>query len=765
MQKRWSIRTYLWLLALAVAVPCAGLLTYSILSDARHDQDQVGTTTLTLAQLVASQTKQFLGDAESLAAKLSQRPAIRALDPKRRDPVFDQFLDLHPQFANLVVCDATGKVIHSAIPPPGDKPLELIRAQWSDAVLRNGRFTVGKPIVGRLTHRWVCALGYPIKDDKGKTVGALGMSVDLARFHIAVSPVTLPPNSTITIIDQDGSVMMRSPGSQTWIGKSARGMEIVDFILAHDEGHVIAGGHHDEKRIYGFTSIPKIGWRVYVGIPTSFAFASARVNTLRASLAGGSLLCVVVAAVVFLGRLINEPVGSLFRAATAAAEGRPQSLAMTAGPREIAAVAEEFNRMLAIRHQKDLEIQQLNLDLEQRVKDRTAALEKANSELHREIAVRKRTQEALRTHRQELQDYIDSMSTLNAKVAPDGTMLLVNKIAQRASGLAPDALLKTNFLEGHWWTFDPQVEQRVLSAFATACSGTPVNYDEKLFIFGKVIDINFSLIPVRSGNGEVAYIVAEGRDITERKQAEAALAERTLQLESANKELEAFAYSVSHDLRAPLRGIDGFSKALLEDYAEKLDADGQQYLQRVRIATQRMAHLIDDLLELSRISRSKMRRDQVDLSLLANQIVTALKETAPDRPVSFTVQPGLTAYGDARLLRVALENLLNNAWKFTRQRNPARIEFGAQQLNGHTAFFVRDNGAGFDMAYVDKLFGAFQRLHSAEDYEGTGIGLATVQRIIHRHNGRVWGEGAIEKGATFYFTVPGKEPRIQDSAA
>jgi PAS domain S-box-containing protein len=408
-----------------------------------------------------------------------------------------------------------------------------------------------------------------------------------------------------------------------------------------------------------------------------------------------------------------------------------------------------------VRQQKELEIQQLNQDLEQRVKDRTAALEKTNLDLQREIAVRKRAQEALRTHRQELQDYIDGMSTMNVKVATDGTMLLVNKIAQQASGLTPEELLKTNFLEGHWWTFDPAVEQRVLSAFATACSGTPVNYDEKLFVFGKVIDINFSLIPVRGKDGQVAYVVAEGRDITQRKQAEAALAERTLQLEGANKELEAFSYSVSHDLRAPLRGIDGFTKALMEDYAPKLDEEGRQYLQRVRTAAQRMAHLIDDLLELSRISRSVMRHDRVDLSSLASQIVSTLKESAPARAVEFVIQPGMTALGDTRLLGVVLENLLNNAWKFTRQRTLARIEFGSMQNNGQQTFFVRDNGAGFDMNYVDKLFGAFQRLHSAEEYEGTGIGLATVQRVIHRHAGRVWAESELEKGAAFFFTIPG----------
>jgi len=347
------------------------------------------------------------------------------------------------------------------------------------------------------------------------------------------------------------------------------------------------------------------------------------------------------------------------------------------------------------------------------------------------------------------------MSTMNAKVAPDGRILLVNKTAQLASGLAPDLLLKTNFLEGQWWTFDPQVKQRVASAFATAYGGAAVNYDEKLFVFGKVIDISFSLIPVRGDDGQVAYIVAEARDITQRKQAEAALAERTLQLESANKELEAFSYSVSHDLRAPLRGIDGFSKALLEDHAAKLDDDGRAYLHRVRSAAQRMADLIDDLLELSRISRSEMRKDLVDLSLMAKQVIGALKDAHPERRVEFSVQPGLNVAGDARLLRVVLENLLNNAWKFSRQRNPAHIEFGAERLNGQNTFFVRDNGAGFDMTYVDKLFGAFQRLHSTEDYEGTGIGLATVQRIIHRHGGRVWADSEIEKGATFYFTVPG----------
>jgi signal transduction histidine kinase len=231
------------------------------------------------------------------------------------------------------------------------------------------------------------------------------------------------------------------------------------------------------------------------------------------------------------------------------------------------------------------------------------------------------------------------------------------------------------------------------------------------------------------------------------------LHQRTGQLESTNKELEAFSYSVSHDLRAPLRSIDGFSLALLEDYGDRLDANAQDYLQRVRAATQRMGQLIDDLLSLARVTRSELHHEYVNLSALTATIVGELQRAHPDRQVEVIIAPGLVAHADARLLHVVLENLLGNAWKFTAKRPCATIEFGAVPCDGQVAYFVRDNGAGFDMAYAGKLFGAFQRLHAMTEFSGTGIGLATVQRIIHRHGGRVWAEAALEQGATFYFTV------------
>ena len=232
-----------------------------------------------------------------------------------------------------------------------------------------------------------------------------------------------------------------------------------------------------------------------------------------------------------------------------------------------------------------------------------------------------------------------------------------------------------------------------------------------------------------------------------------ALRRNAAELLAANTELDAFAYSVSHDLRAPLRSIDGFSQVLLEDYSAQLDEAGRDSLQRVRAASQRMATLIDDLLKLARFTRSEMRTEAVDLTKIAQDIAADLQRSTPERQVEFAIAPGLEARGDVRLLRVALENLLRNSWKYTARQPRPRIEFGSVQENGERVFRVRDNGAGFDMQYADKLFGVFQRLHSPADFEGTGVGLATVRRIITRHGGRIWAEGVVDQGATFYFTL------------
>ena len=308
--------------------------------------------------------------------------------------------------------------------------------------------------------------------------------------------------------------------------------------------------------------------------------------------------------------------------------------------------------------------------------------------------------------------------------------------------------------------------ERVLAEDArTERSGMPFRVEYRIFTRnGDVAWIRDEAVLVRDEEGRPLFWQGVMYDITDQKRTEEEVRRlneeleqrvrrRTAQLEAFNSELEAFSYSISHDLRSPLRAIDGFSQILLQDYGDELDVEGKSYLRRVSAASHRMGQLIDDLLDLSRMTRGRMRRKRVNLSTLAQAIVEELRHTQPEHDVEVILEEGLVANGDGSLLRAVLENLLGNAWKFTKNQPHPRIEFGLLEHEDTPTYYVRDNGVGFEMAYVDKLFGAFQRLHSASEYEGTGIGLATVQRIIHRHGGRVWAEGEVGKGATFYFTL------------
>jgi PAS domain S-box-containing protein len=377
----------------------------------------------------------------------------------------------------------------------------------------------------------------------------------------------------------------------------------------------------------------------------------------------------------------------------------------------------------------------------------------------KDITERKRA-EALRQssayHRSLLEASLDPLVTID----DNGKITDVNAATEKVTGLSREELIGTDFFDyfsepenaraGYQRVFrEGQVRDYALDIRHKDGHLTPVLYNASVY---------------RDEAGKVVGVFAAARDITERKRAEdeirklnteleTRVIERTTELESSNKELEAFSYSVSHDLRSPLRSIEGFSHALLEDYAGTLDDRGKDYLNRVRNATMRMGHLIDDLLKLSRVTRSEMNRERVDLSLIARTIADDLKNRHPKRPAQFNIHEGLTAYCDARLMTVAMENMLSNAWKFSEKAPRTVIEFGAAEKNGSRAFFVQDNGVGFDMSYANKLFNPFQRLHKTEEFPGTGIGLATVKRIINRHGGQVWIEAKAGKGATVYFTL------------
>lgn len=419
------------------------------------------------------------------------------------------------------------------------------------------------------------------------------------------------------------------------------------------------------------------------------------------------------------------------------------------------------------------EVTRLNTNLEKRVLQRTAQLEEANRKLRAEISQRKKAEEEKEKLLQsesrrtaELNAVFDSMP--DAVFVGDETGIKkANSVAYELLGIEsldelnndPDFYEK---IHARYADSDLKVNPQNMP-FAYALKGQKAS-SEIIFVnlkTGKELAIRTAAAPIKMDETVIGGVVVN-TDITERKQAELEIKqlnetleqrvlERTHQLNETNKELEAFSYSVSHDLRAPLRGIDGFSLSLLEDYSDKLDEHARNYLTRIRNASQRMGTLIEDMLNLSRLSRAQMKIMDTDMTSIAQEIAEEFKRNEPGRKVKFIIEPGLTIKADENLLKIMLQNLIGNAWKFTSRREDALIEIGKTEYEGRTQFFVRDNGAGFNEEFAERMFMPFQRLHTPGEFEGTGIGLAIVQRIVHRHGGSIKAMGKVGEGAVFNF--------------
>lgn len=468
-------------------------------------------------------------------------------------------------------------------------------------------------------------------------------------------------------------------------------------------------------------TVPVAGtpWRVWVEFSELALMEPAR-TLLRRMLPATLLLIFLGAmAVAAVSARITKPLEEVADAADAIAAGDYLRQVDVRRKDEIGRLGAAFN-VMATQVAKSREA------LEARVQERTQQLEHA---------------------RKELNQFFSMSIDLLCIAGIDGRFRRVNPAWEEVLGWTAEDLTSAPYLN---FVHPDDAEATAAETAKLADGGMTVNFENRY----RCKDGSYRWLHWKAAAlPDRGLVYASARDVTDQRQKARELQEHAAALTAVNRELEAFSYSVSHDLRAPLRSIDGFSQALLEDCADRLGPEGADHLQRIRGAAQNMGGLIDDLLKLARVTRAELRREHVNLSAVAQAAVDELAKANPSRVVDCQVQPGLSAVGDPRLLQIALTNLLDNAWKFTSKRDHARIEFGTASSNGCAVYFVRDNGAGFDMTYGNKLFGTFQRLHHAGDFPGTGIGLATVQRIVARHGGRIWAEGAPGSGTTFSFTL------------
>jgi PAS domain S-box-containing protein len=729
----WSglrqIRAQLILLVLAVAAPLATIIVLFVYYEAAQTEAQSVAAVRDHVRSVAADSAAFLARSKEKLAYLAQRPLVRALDPSRCDPLLTEVQRLNSQYAAVTLVDAQGNAVCWSL-EQAVAGVSYADREWFQRGIAAGSFRPGMPIFGRETKELLTPLTVPVLGEGNAPIGVLSFATSMREISRMVENSDLAPGWVVTVVSREGIVIARSLDPENWLGKDVHTVPGIVQQLDKREGVATLTGIDGIKRIYAFTTLPATDWLISAAVPTEALLTPQRERLFRIAALSALVIALTIGLALLLARSIRQPIRSLEEAAHALSRGEFGARAVERGPVEIVSVAREFNRMATAREQYEAAL----VDRQAEEKEYAVALHARN--------------------------LIEASPDPLVTISPKGKITDVNKATEAATGVGRQDMVGTDFAQ---YFTDPESAstgyKRVLAEGIVRDFPLTIRHRS-----GRTMDVLYSATTYLSEAGVLQGVFAAARDVTERKRAEAEIRElnstleqrvqeRTADLDAANKELSAFAYSVSHDLRSPLRTIDGFSKILEEDYGSRVDDEGRDSLHRVRAAAQRMGGLIDDLLKLSRLSRSEMARERVDLSVLARRIAEELRTGDPARGVVFDITPGLGVRGDTALLTILFENLLGNAWKFTSKHPSARIEVGVTQKDGQPVYFVRDDGAGFDMAHVGNLFAPFQRLHGMAEFPGTGIGLATVRRVVQRHGGRAWAKGEVEKGATFYFTL------------
>lgn len=880
-----------------LAVPLVAVIAYLLYDRAQHDVADAEQAVQRLADNGVDRAARFVEDTRLALEAVARRPLVRAMDQARCDPDLRHLLELYPRASNFLVVDREGRILCGAIPPPRDRVVRIRDEGLLARINETRRFGLSQPVIGRINKRWSLAAVHPVFGDDDEFVGTVSMSIDLLAWQPFPAIIGLPEDTIVSLLS-GGVVIARSADAAKWVGQDVSGGEIMQHVRDRKQGVVRAVGAAGVDRIWAFRAVPDTDLTVLAGIRASAVLGPVRERTLEvvalvALVVGGAL-----ALAVLFGRRLTRPIRDIADAVRWRSEGREDLRIPVAGPREVAAMAEELNRgiergvrlarereELLARMQMQLArmpIACLTLDAQDCVTYANPAAERMLGRSADEISGRHPFALYVPEERKALVAEIFARVRRGERVNATGESLRANgeriqiewvmtPLYGEDGGYFGQLAMATNVTEQVRAAQRLELTQRLFAALSEVNEAI-VRVREREELFKRVCEICvarmglvvayvalvdpgrgevvpkvyagpgsgflgdavFPLDPgqpmgagvtataVRSGRPAVAndvdadpardaarpmrqrigsraaasFPLSQGGEVVgaltvhsvdpaffdaplvelltrmaddlsfaldkmaERDQLdeltrtlEERVRRRTQELEAANQELEAFSYSVSHDLRAPVRHIEGFLRLLAKELPEP-DAKAAHYLQTIGAAARRMGALIDDLLALSRTGRQPVNLQRVDLQALVRELI---HEAAPDlaqRRVEWQIDDLPQVMADASLLRIVLQNLLSNALKYTRSRPVASISIQARPgSDGSVEITVRDNGVGFDARFKDKLFGVFQRLHRDEEFEGTGIGLATARRIVNRHGQRIWGEGALDQGAAFTFTM------------
>jgi PAS domain S-box-containing protein len=851
--RRGRDRPIVWHLAvlgLGVAAPFAALaawLAIALVNDVKRttmaDVEKFAQSTAQRAERMVDRDRKFL-------ATLAARPGVKALDPARCDPLLHDLLVLHSEFANVFTLDASGRRICSAAYALTARAAHVDPRYYLDEVKARKAFTVGRPLMGRLTGKWILSVVQPIFAADGSVAGVVGISINLLELDGILQKNRFGREPVLLVVDSAGVVLAHHPDAADWLGRDVSNSPIMRLALEHKSGSARDKGVLGVERFWAFAPVRGTSWTVLSGIPMNMVMAPVYRTIAWIAALSVAGIAFVIALCIILARPISRPIVAIAAAARRMSSHDSVEHLVPTGPGEIAALAEDLNRMLDRRVSADHELRERDKELSLLTDNYPGWVMHLDRDLRfryvnpgylaitgrsmqallgahvRDVVGDARFQQiepaltrALGGERQSFENerqtdgtivslFMTFVPDLDAAGAVQGIFVFASDITQlrqaearltdersRLEGIvasAMDAIITIDSAR-RITLFNPAAE-RMFGARAAVMVGRdlqvlippslgeePSGYISSFGLSGvtsRAIGALGTANGVRAGGewfpleatvsqveiGGEKFYTAILRDITERRRAEDAVgvlnanlerrvAERTAELEAVNRELESFDYSISHDLRAPINRIRGFSNALLDGADTGIDPQTRDFLGRIQASAASMDQLVTDLLSLSTLSRGELRRADVDLSAIARGVLESLQRTAPDRVVKTIVADGIHADADPGLMLAVLENLLGNAWKFTTRRDGAQIEFGSDLHNGTPRFFVRDNGAGFDPAFAGKLFEPFRRLHSQTEFKGTGIGLATVQRIVRRHGGRAWAEAAVGLGATISFTL------------